>query len=468
MDSLTAPIECVVEAAQWFVATPSLRVLHVTTTQLLRLPVLQHLVASELLDGNDAPFLVLEAPTEPDDDGWALRCEELRADWEALVASAPAGVSVAPLWPECAAATALARFAQELSEAQRALRPPMGHLVVVLAPVWVRDAARWCADLGALLAEQTLRAVRFAVVESEEASARPALATLGAQVEWVDARIDDAGLRTEMNARLEAMRRAPAGATGAQLVGAAGPAVAPPARIRHARPLPPAEREARAREIGVPTMLLDPASMHELRVLVMSATLAMRDGRVAEGTAAQREARDFCARNGLTKEAVVNELVLAGYVMQGGAHERALEVFREAQERAERGGLGDLAVQARLAIGSCLLVLRRVDEAAVAYAEAGRRGVAVGATVLAIEAFRMCGQLRASQGHLEQAATAFREALAVADVAGDAVRSASSAPLAARALAALCRTHGLMVQADALEAQADAMESPRATPESAP
>ncbi|MBK6534643.1 MAG: hypothetical protein IPF99_35370 [Deltaproteobacteria bacterium] len=248
MQSLVGPIERVVESAEWFVRTPSLRVLHVTTTALLRLPVLQHLTATELLEVNDAPFFVLEAPTEPGDDGWALRCEELRADWQSLSESSPDTLPMAPLWPVCGAPTPLARFAQELSQALRVLRPPMGGLVIVLAPVWVREPQRWSDDLRALLGEPGLRAARFVVVELETAASLPALEALGAAVERVDARVDDRAVRDEMNARLDAMRAAPAGATGPQLVGAAGPSAPAPARRDQVKPLGPRRgRRGRAR-----------------------------------------------------------------------------------------------------------------------------------------------------------------------------------------------------------------------------
>src|SRR5690349_20924738 len=121
MESLAAPMQRVAEAGEWFVRTPSLRLLYIMTDTVLRLAVLEHITATELLDVNAWPFVVLEAPTEFDDDGWTLRCEELRADWAGLVdAAARTGVSLAPLWPEPIAASAFERFCLELHMALRA------------------------------------------------------------------------------------------------------------------------------------------------------------------------------------------------------------------------------------------------------------------------------------------------------------------------------------------------------------
>src|ERR1044071_1525363 len=141
MEAMVKPLERVVEATEWFVRTPELRLLHIVTSGVLRIPVLQHLTATELLDANTCPFFVLEAATEPGDDGWSLRAEELRADWQGLLESAPDPAAMAPLWPEERRRPPVARFALELGKALSLLRPPMTGLVIVVAPVWGRGAA---------------------------------------------------------------------------------------------------------------------------------------------------------------------------------------------------------------------------------------------------------------------------------------------------------------------------------------
>ncbi len=471
MDAITRPIERIVEASEHFMRTPSRRVLHVVTSSLLRIPALQHLCATELLEQNTEPYFVLESPTEPGDDGWLGRTRELRADWEALLAEAPSG-AMAPLWPEARASAPVARFGLELGLALGQLRAPMTGLVIVLAPLALTDADAWRRDLGILLRERGLAKARFVLVETEEATSSPILDTLAQEtIERVDARIDVSALQGEMRDRVDRMANAPPGASGPILTGAAGPSVTAPRRVNEPPTLSPAERAAHAEALGIPAAYLDLDAMQRLRVLVMSAALAFGRGEAAEAVRLQREARDHCLANAMTREAVVNELVLAGYVLQGGSHERALELFRDAERRAREAKLDELTLQAKMAVGSCLVMLGRIDEAASCYGEAGRFGVETGATVLAIEAFRMSGQLLASRNRLEEAATAFRGALGAAEETPSDQRALTSAPHAARELAALCRKHGLVQQAASLEAQAAALEElpdPPADPSSPP
>jgi tetratricopeptide (TPR) repeat protein len=425
-----------------------------------------------MLKVNACPFLVVQAATEPGDDGWSLRAEELRAEWETFQGAAPGPEKPAPLWPKQAANSPLARFGLELQHALTSLRPPWTGIILVLAPVWVRDAKRWSEDLAALFETKRLAQARFVVVEADEASSLPVMEKLGAAVERVDARIDDAALREEMDARMEAMKNAPPGVTGPRRIGAAGPSVAPPPRKDQPPPLSAEQREATAKKLGVPVAMLDLDAMHGLQVLVLSAAAAMRDQDATRAVRLQREARDYCIDRGLERESVVNELVLAGYVLQGGSPENALKVFRDARNRAEAAQLAEMAVQAQLAVGSCLMVMKRADEAATAYAEAGNLGVSANAPVLAIEAFRMCGQLLVSRGQLEDGAKAFRRALETAEEAGADAKKNSSAIEAARALAAICRKRGLVQQAESLEAQAAAIEqsfsNPTPNPPSSP
>lgn len=458
MDALVKALEKVVESGEWFVRTPSVRVLHVVTNKVLRLPVLQHLVASELLEPNTSPFFVLEAPTEPGDDGWTLRADELRADWKGLCDSAPDSSLMGPLWPEESQQQPLARFSAELGLALASIRSPMTGLVLVLAPVWIRDRTTWCRDLTALFRAKGLEKARFVVVEVDEPESLAVIKQLGPAAEQVDARVSDASLGEEMSARLEAMKNAPSGATGFALVGGAGPAVAPPKRASDPPRVPPEQRQSLAAELGISPALFDLDLMKQLRVLVMSAAGAMRAGQATEAVRLQREARDLCVKHAMVREAVVNELVLGGYVLQGGAPELALKVFGDGRKRAEAAGLIDMAVQAQIAKGSCLLVMKRVDEAVAAYDEGGQLGASASAPVLGIESYRMCGQLLVSKGRLKDAATAFRRAIDTAERGGDQVKRDSSIVDVMRQLAALCRKHGLVQQADSLEAQAVVIE----------
>lgn len=455
MDSLTQPLARVVEAIEHFVRTPSLKCLYVTTTQILRQSVLQHITAAELFDFNTTPFFVFEAATEPGDDGWATRSDELRDDWEALHAKAPPK-SMDALWPEPPAKAALVRFGLELGRATASLSPPATGLTIVLSPVWVSDAEAWQKGLATLLNERGLPRIRFVLVETGTTHALSLMEKHSGQIEHVDARVDEKALADEAKARLEAMKSAPKGATGARVVGAAGPDVAPPTRPGQPTPMTREQAIEKARELGIPAAYLQPEVMQRLNLLLMSAALAAREKNLADAVRFQREARDFCTAEGMHREAVVNELILGSYLLQGGSVEPALGMYRDARKRAEEHRFPEQTVQAQMAVGACLFVLKRLDEAATAYAEAGNLGVEMKSIPLGIEAFRMCGQIAASLGHLEQAAAAFRRALAAAEGSPEEAGS-SSAPEAARELAALCRKHGMTAQADSLDAQATAM-----------
>ena len=80
MNAITDPLERVVETMQWFMTAPEIRVVHIVTSEPLRLSVLEHIAAMEHFSTNRAPFVILEAPVEPNDDGWETRSEELRED----------------------------------------------------------------------------------------------------------------------------------------------------------------------------------------------------------------------------------------------------------------------------------------------------------------------------------------------------------------------------------------------------
>lgn len=465
MDSIAQPLTRVVEAVQRFILDRDVRLLHVATDASLRLAVLEHIAAGEHHGDNHAPFFVLETPTDEKEDGWKGRAEELRADYEelrTLLARAEEGVSLPELGAESKAPSALARFSLEVNGALRRLTSPFDGVVLVLAPVWVREPKRWVSDVKVLLTRAELRRARFILVEADGPHCEPLAVALAKEAERVDARPDDKKAAEDMAQMLVAMVSAPAGATGARAVGAAGPRVAPPPRKGEPQPMSAAQREEMARELKVEPALLDPGFHQALRLKVLSAAHALREGKAAQAVHEQREARDMCLKAGLKREAVTMELVLGGYVLQAKQTAQALEVFQAARQRAEAHQLPELAVQAQLARASTLLVLQRSDEASRAYAEAGKLGMAASSPVLAIEGYRMCGQLLAGAGKLAEATAAWKTALQVADKAPPDQRSASSAPEAARQLAALCRTHGLKAQADSLEAQAAALETPPA------
>jgi tetratricopeptide (TPR) repeat protein len=463
MNSIAQPLTRLVEAMQWFVIARELRLLHVTTSPSLRLAALEHIAAAEHHGDNHAPFFVLETPTSRRDDGWEGRAEELHADYaelHTLLAEANEGISLPRVWAPPRARSPRVRFGLEVGEALRRLTSPFDGLVLVLAPLEVQQPKRWVADLQVLLTLPELKKARFIVVETDGAHCAQLAKALGKQAERVDASVEEKAAREDMARMLASMASAPPGATGAWLTGAAGPRVAPPPRPGEARPLSTPQREELARQMNVAPALLDPEFQRTLRHKVFSAAHALREGKPVQAVQEQREARDLCLAAGLDREAVSLELVLGGYVLQAGQHAQALEIFRDARLRAEAHQLRVMAVQAQLAQASTLLVLQRTEDATLAYAEAGRLGMETPFPVLGIEGYRMCGQLLASAGKLSEAATAWRLALEAANKAPPDERRATSAPEAARQLAALCREQGLKTQAESLEAQAAWLETP--------
>jgi tetratricopeptide (TPR) repeat protein len=463
MDSIAQPLSRVVEAVQRFILAREVRLLHVATEPAMRLAVLEHIAAGEHHGDNHSPFFVLETPTLDGEDEWEGRAEELRADYEELrtaLDKAGEGVSLPEPWPVPRGPRELARFSVELSEALRRFTSPFDGVVLVLAPVEVRDPKRWAAEVKRLLTQPELKKARLIVVETDGPHCEPLAQALAEAGACVDARPDEAQSRKDMAQMLAAMASAPPGATGPQVLGAAGPRVAPPPRAKAPPPMSAAQREEVARELKLSPALLDPGFQQTLRLKVLTAAHALREGKATQAVQEQREARDMCLKAGLKREAVTMELVLGGYVLQAKQSAQALEVFRDARKNAEAHQFPDLAVQAQLAQASTLLVLQRSEEAAKAYAEAGKLGVAAASPVLAIEGYRMCGQLLAGMGKVKEATAVWKQALETAEKASEDERLASSAPEAARQLAALCRKHGLKVQAESLEAQAAALEAP--------
>lgn len=450
MQALVSSLERVVEAADWFVRTPSLRLLHVTTTSLLRNAVLSHLAATEMLPHARAPFFVLEAPVEPSDDGWALRAEELRFDWSRLAATAPSDVRVPPLPSDVSDEPPLVHFARHLADCLERLPEAARSLVVVLAPIWIRTsdgvfpdqtvAARWREDLEQLLTSSALGRARFVVVETDSDHTAPVARKLGARADSVCAVPDEDAIRAESDQRLSNLRAAPVGATGTRLVGGAGPAVLAPPRIGEKR--------------SSSTSASPTEAMRLLHIELLSGAAAMRDGDVVRAAGHQREAVEICSRHGMTQEAIVNELVLGGYLV-GTDRGLAIGTFTAAEAKACTAGRCDLMAQARMAIAACRGLDGHTLEAAVDYADAAQLAERAGSTAIAIECFRTSGQLLLSVGDVERGAMALRRAL---DVAGATQLAGTTAPDAARALASLCRSHGLDAQARSLEEQARALD----------
>jgi tetratricopeptide (TPR) repeat protein len=266
----------------------------------------------------------------------------------------------------------------------------------------------------------------------------------------VDIRIDPAASRRYLRALVEGMKTAPAGADPHRIAGMAGPREVPPPRQGRGAP-PPEAAASELQAAGISPSVAQPETMKELRIAALSASLAQQEGRPEEAIQQQIKARDVAERAGMMKEATLMQLMLGGYLLQSGGSAQALGVFDEAAKRSKALGMVELEVQSHMARGGALLMLGRPLDSARAYGVGAQVAEGSPSKSLAVECYRMVGQILLANGHESEAATAWQRALHIAEGAPPVERVASSAPIAARELAALYRRHGLGAQADALE-----------------
>jgi len=294
------------------------------------------------------------------------------------------------------------------------------------------------------------------VVELDSSSSGPIVEALGPRALSNTCRVDDEALQKELARMLDAAGGASPDAPGPAQVGAAWPrGVTPPPR--KGRPTPsPSQVEAALREAGIPPGIAGEPG-RQLRQKVLLAAQALRQKKV-EAIRLQREARDLCLQAGLIRETVLMELILASYLTHLGQPAKALEQYEAAFLRAEHEKLPQLAAQAQLAMGTLHLLARKPELAAAAYVRGAECGKEAKVALLGIEGYRLAGQVWADAGKGSLATQAWRSALSVAEQAPAEEVKASSAAETARALAALCRKHGLAAQAESLDAQSFLLE----------
>ena len=466
----------VVGAMSRFVMVPRLRLLHVVTDSDLRIPVLEHIAAAEHHRNNRSPFVVLEAPVEVGDIGWSTRVEELREELEASRGEEDESppqprANRRPPGPSALEGTGDLRvFGLELAEALRSLPEHLDGLTIVLAPLRVEAQARWVSDLLALVTARELERARFIVVDLGAPISALVTKRLGEAAAAVDARLDDDSAREGLRARVASMGAAPDGATGARLLGGAGPRVAPPPRGEVVADADAATEqrgcgcESLARA-GLPEGLSRPGVGRELGSLMLGAALALRRGDPVEAVRDQRGAMELCRREGLVRESILLELMLASALVQLKRPELALETIEEARSRADDEELHELVIQALLARAMVQALEKRPMEAAETYERAGRLAQERGFAVLAIEAYRVCGQILVAQDRIDLGVASWKRALELADGSDPELVSQSSAAEMARTLASLCRKHGLTDRALELEARAETFENPPPPPQ---
>jgi tetratricopeptide (TPR) repeat protein len=453
----TQPIDRLREAVRWFVAAPELRLLHVVASPELRVAALQTIASSQSSEYNRSVYVFSQTPAAGAPADWEARAAEVDDDMasarESAAAATPAVVIPSPP-PMNPPASGLSRFAATLRGHSSVLRAPLAGMIAILAPPAVVDPATWVADLRQLVQSPALDRVRFIVVEPEPGPARAVADELGRAADHVDARVDPAASTSLTRAMLAGIESAPKGADPARIAGMAGPKEAPPPRVDRTLPSPETAAEELS-SVGVAPGLGDPDAMQALRVKLMSASLAQQEGRKDDAIRAQREARDLAERAGLARESILLDLMLGAHLVQAGGYATALQTFDRVIERARTASMPQLEAQALMAKGGVLLVQQRPHDAAAVYTSGARVAEAANARPFAIECFRMVGQILASLGNEAEAGTAFHRALAVAKSGEPLDRATSSAPVAARDLAAIYRKSGLTAQAASLEAEAE-------------
>lgn len=448
MQSVSDPLNLFFEDGSWFARAHELRLWVVSCDASLRNPVLTLVPKLEFHADNRSAWPVLTDAHTKADDGWQLRANVLAADWARRVeAFAKAGVQQG----QVKATQGPAAFRTTAVAIGKSMVAPLEGLVLVLAPAIVQHPTQLESDLTALMGDPALQHCRWVlVIDLDTAPPQALIDALGPQRALVTrCRIDPAQQNRDLSAMLSG--------TNPARFGTAFPVgVTAPRRVDDPPPLPKEKRDAALKASGIDPALVDRGP--EIRAKALGAAIAMKDGRGPEAIEQQRQARDLCASVGQHELQVITWITLASYLSGLEQRPAAKRELLGAIEVARAHRLLRPESQAHLALG-LLHALDAEHPAAVrAYADAGRTAEAAGEPMLAIEGWRMAGQLTARLRQDDAAVRAFGEALRIADATPPAQVEQSSAPEAARQLAALYERRGMQAQAVSLYAQADLME----------
>jgi hypothetical protein len=429
MTAFIPALEPLVTRLAEFTRDRTCRLLHVRVGPELRGGAVELARAQEWRPENRAPFVLLEHPHTAADTGWAARVEHARAVHARRREDAEPPISALAEAP--GPGDERLRFALQLQQLLHAAPAGTSGIVVVLAPRVLEDAAAWRDAIELLVTRPALASVRWIVVESEAHSLAVLVDELGERAWHVDARVETAVADAAL-ADL-ARGRTPAGPRG----------VVPPARRDVVTAVPDADGQRRL----------------ALRELVLTAALAASRGQHVEAVGAQRRARDLCESAGWSGEATTMELVLAAQLVAAGAAREAETSFLRALERARAFERPDQVATAGFGLGAARTIRGERHTALVAYAEAALAAEESRSMVLAIEGSRLAGQA-ALDLRMEPQAIAFLGRAVRLAQESDEDLSRSSAPLAARTLASVCRRRGLGARAAELDACARAFADP--------
>lgn len=443
MDAFAEPLNRLTRAAWFWTASAAVRVLHVDVGAELRTLALRSLGAQEGDADHRRAILVLEDASAGEGGGWAERCRRVEQNHAERVAAfreaeLDLGELVLPPWE----GGELGRYGALLQAYRDSLRAPLEGLAVVLAPTRVEDPTRWRAEVRALLYNERLADVRWALVETEQGHLSEIIAELGGAARTCVCHVDDEQLSRDLAAMSGARSAAGDGPSSAGMAWPQG--VDLPSR--------PARPEARTppRE---PTP--EERYRHDLSTHVLCAVAAARAEDLGLASTHQREARNLAAQHDDTLELVRQEMTLGGYLLAAGELDSALQRFENAAGWAYEAELFVPVAVARLSAAMIHVVQRRPNEALESYADGARWAEHAGEGVLAIEGWRLAGQLALELEREEEAIQAWSRAVALAGEDPEAAALSSVADLAGL-LARVLRGRGLHEQADALEARLSA------------
>ncbi len=419
-------IEALVAALARFLRDDGCRLLQVLASGELRRQVLAVTMAQEHRPTSRVPFLAFEHAHSAAMPAWAQRGEFARAQHDARRGGAEATsdrIAALPAAPQGRDERSV--FALQLQQLLQAPPPNTEGLVVVLACTHIDAPDVFRESVAMLVGRRELAAVRWIVIETDGDALAPVVTMLGPRAQRVDTRLPEDAADAELAALVD--DRPPASPRG----------VTPPARPDVPVRVPDADG-LRRREIGR---------------LSLAAALASSRGRGAEAVMAQRGARDLATQAGWTGDAVTMELALGAHLVGAGATREAEVTFLRAIDTAKQHGMDDKATTAGFGLAATRTIRGERHTALVAYADAALAAEKSGSPILAIEANRLAGQAALELRMEPQAITFFAKAVGVAAATPGEV-GLSSAAVAARALADLCRKRGMHGRADELEAQA--------------
>jgi len=451
VQSLSDPLNLLHQDGSWFARAHELRLWLVRHDENLRGPVLTLLPKLEFHADNHSAWPVLPDPHTKADRGWQPRANRLAEDWQRRVdAFAEQGVTQGAV-TAVQSPRALDAFRATAAAIGKSLAEPLRGLVVVLAPTIAEDPVALESALTELMGDPALQRFRWVLaLDLDVPPPRGLLDVLGPERALTTVcRVDEAQQKRDLEAMI--------GNGEPARFGIAGPVgIVPPPRVDDPPPLPKEERDAALLASGIEPLLFDRAA--EIRVKVLQASIAMKEGRGPEAVQRQREARDLCSDVGKPDLWVISQVTLASYLSGSGQRGLAKRELRLAIEQARTHQLGRLEAQSHLALGMLHALDDETGDAIRAYTEAARVAELADERVLAIESWRTAGQLAAGHGQDQPAATALQQALRLAGELPPADVKGSSTPEAARQLAAIYDRRGMSAQAASLYVQADAME----------